>query len=245
MPSEQELLPLISQPREDLSAEYKDWLDLTDNRHRAVLAKAAIALANHGGGFIVIGFEESGGNLVSKPGPSQTPIFTQDAVNSAVRRYCSPDFHCEMYTVDHPKTAVKHPVIAVPGNLTVPVMSRRESKGTIVPNRCYVRKPGPRSEEPNTSDEWRTLLNRCIRAGRDEMLDAIRSIVHGQVTRGSHTRDTGNDLRDFCDAARERWQGLIASEPTESPARFPDGYYEMGFLLVGARPSAGPIFPGR
>lgn len=58
MPSIRELQPLISEPREELGVEYKDWLDLKTNEHKATLAKAAIALANHGGGFIVIGFAE-------------------------------------------------------------------------------------------------------------------------------------------------------------------------------------------
>lgn len=50
-----ELLPLVAEPREDLAAEYKGWLDLTETNHKAVLAKAAIAIANHGGGYIIIG----------------------------------------------------------------------------------------------------------------------------------------------------------------------------------------------
>ena len=56
MTSIRELQPLISEPREDLSVEYKSWLDLTRKEHKATLAKVAIALTNHGGGFIVIGF---------------------------------------------------------------------------------------------------------------------------------------------------------------------------------------------
>ena len=46
MPSIKDLEPLVSEPREDLSVEYKDWLDLTTNEHRATLAKAAIALGS-------------------------------------------------------------------------------------------------------------------------------------------------------------------------------------------------------
>ena len=49
---------LINEPRETLDVEVKEWLDLTDNDHRAMIAKEIIALANHGGGFLVIGFKE-------------------------------------------------------------------------------------------------------------------------------------------------------------------------------------------
>ena len=239
MPSEQELLSFITHPREDLYAEYKGWLDLSDNSHKAVLAKAAIALANHGGGFIVIGFPDDGGSPVSSQRPPEIPEITQDAVNSAVKRYSSTPFQCQLYNVEHPKTEVRHPVISVPGNLTAPVMSKRSHPGTIDQNRCYIRKPGPASEEPRTEEEWRTLLDRCIREGRNELLDALRSILHGHVKPSISSSDPLDDLTKFCEAGRERWSELVETEPDRSPARFPHGHYEMGFSLSGAQPLNG------
>ena len=106
-----------------------------------------------------------------------------------------------------------HPVIVVPGNLTVPVMSKRELQGVIQKNCCYIRKPGPRSEGPNTQEEWRTLLNRCVRANRDEMLDAIRAIVTGQVEAQNPVPNAADELRDFCAAAYARWQELASELP--------------------------------
>lgn len=238
MPSIRELQPLVSEPREDLSVEYKDWLNLTANEHRAILAKAAIALANHGGGFI-IGLAEDGSELHSQARPPDIPEITQDAVNAAIRRYATPEFHCEMDNVRHPDTNVEHPVITVPGNLTVPVMSKRDCENVITQNRCYIRKPGPRSEEPQTSEEWRELLDRCLRARREDMLEAIRSIVLGRVESQNPAPNALSDLQTYCNEARERWEELVASEPEESPARFPQGYYEMGFSLAGAQPANG------
>ena len=40
-----DLQPLISEPREDLAVEYKTWLDITQEKGKATLAKACIALA--------------------------------------------------------------------------------------------------------------------------------------------------------------------------------------------------------
>ena len=236
MPSEQELLPLITLPREDLSTEYKDWLDLSDNSHKAVLAKAAIALANHGGGFIVIGFAEDGGSLVSSQRPTEIPEITQDAVNSAVKRYSSSSFHCQLYNVIHPETGVDHLVISVPGNLAVPVMSKRSHPGAIDQHRYYIRKPEPASEEPRTEEEWRKLLTRCIQEGRNELLDALRSILHGHVEPSISSSDPLDDLTKFCKAGRERWRELTETEPHLSPAVFPHGHYEIGFSLSGAQP---------
>ena len=234
-----ELEPLVSEPREELGVEYKDWLDLTVNEHRATLAKAAIALANHGGGFIIIGFAERGSEWQSQRRPPNVPEITQDAVNAAIRRYATPEFHCGMDSVRHPNTNVEHPVITVPGALTVPVMSKRDCENVIARNRCYIRKPGPRSEEPQTSEEWRDLLNRCLRAGREDMLEAIRSIVSGRVEHQNPVPNALSELQTYCNEARERWRELVAGEPEESPARFPHGYYEMGFSLAGAQPANG------
>ena len=236
MASIEELQPFITEPREDLATEYKDWLDLTRNEHKATLAKAAIALANHGGGYIVLGFAEQVQSLKSRPRPKKIPEITQDSVNAAINRYAEPRFHCEMYNVLHPDTSVSHPVIIVPGTLTVPVMSRRDCQGVIASNCCYIRKSGPASEEPNKPEEWRTLLNRCVRANQDEMLESIRSIMTGRVEMQDSMPNVLNDLEDYSTAAHDRWEELVLDTPDDSPARFPHGYYEMAFSLVGATP---------
>jgi hypothetical protein len=237
VPSILELEPLIAEPREDLGVEHKGWLNLTLNDHKAVVAKAAIALANHGGGFIVIGLKEDGPELLSQVRPAAVPEITQDAINSAIRRFATPEFHCEMYGVKHPLTNVVHPVIVVPGTITVPVMCKRDCSDIIAQNRCYVRKAGPRSEEPRTAEEWRTLFNRCLRAGREDMLEAIRSIVSGRIEVPNTEPNALGLLGEFCNQAKNRWQELVEGEPQDSPSRFPNGYYEMGFGLVGASPT--------
>lgn len=239
MPSIQDLEPFIIEPREALDAEYKDWLDLSTNEHKATLAKAAIALVNHGGGYIILGFSEIQNELQSVARPTNIPIVTQDAINAAIRRYASPEFHCEMYIVAHPTTGVIHPVIVAPGTLTEPVMSKREYTGVIGLNKCYIRKPGPRSEEPQTGEEWRVLLQRCIRAGRDDMLEAIRSIVSGRIEAPNSAPNVLADLQLFTNDARARWEEITTAEQENSPAKFPHGYYEMSFSLVGSEPAQG------
>jgi hypothetical protein len=239
MPSIQDLEPLVTEPREDLSVEYKEWLDLTTNEHKAIIAKAAIALVNHGGGFIVLGMADEPSGLISRPRPAIVPEITQDAINAAIRRYVTPEFHAETYLVTHPTTGVVHPVVSLPSTLTQPVMSRRDCVGVIAQARCYIRKPGPRSEEPQTPEEWRSLLSRCVRAGRDDMLEAIRSIVSGRVQAQEVAPSALEALRAFCDEGRARWEELASSLPVDDAARLLHGFYEMGFSLVGATPAAG------
>ena len=96
------LLTLISEPREDLAFEYKNWLKLDQEKDKANLAKACIALANHGGGFLVLGFDEQSDSLISVPRPVDVVEITQDMVNSVIRSYANPEFHCELHKIRHP-----------------------------------------------------------------------------------------------------------------------------------------------
>ena len=52
------LSDFLIEPQESLEVEIKRWLNLSDSEHKANLAKAILAIANHGGGIIIIGFEE-------------------------------------------------------------------------------------------------------------------------------------------------------------------------------------------
>lgn len=227
---------LISYPREDLGIEHKGRLDLKSNEHRATLAKAAIALANHGGGYIVLGFVEHGSDLLSQPRSAELPAVTQDAVNEAIRRYADPEFHCPVDFVTHAQSGVEHPVVHVPGT-SVPVMARRDCSNVIAKHRCYIRKPGPRSEEPQTGDEWRRLLDRCVRSSRSAMLDAFRGIVEGSPE-SAPAPDEKAQLRSFCDDSRRRWEELVEQLPEGVAARFPFGWYEIGVSLLGGEPAA-------
>ena len=228
-----ELLALLDEPNETLTAEYKSWLDLGETRDRAVLAKAAIALANSGGGIIVLGMrhQEGKGPLESVPRPTEADPYTQDDVNQAINRFADPEFHCELSFAMHPITKVEHAFVRIPGNLTVPVMSRRDCEGAIAARRCYIRKPGPRSEEPLDAKEWRILLDRCVRAGRDEMMNAIRLALHGGAGQRAQPA-AGEALAAFTRTARLRWANLVEDLPANDPARFPHGHYTLGFEIL-------------
>ena len=110
------LVGLLANPRERLDVEIKSWLDLSDNRHRAKLAQAAIALANHGGGIIILGMKEdksqTSGYVSEK---SKCERYTGDQVNSAIGKYADPTFDCELHFACHPETAVEHAFLLVPG----------------------------------------------------------------------------------------------------------------------------------
>lgn len=227
---------LVTHASEDVGIEYKDWLDLTNESDKATLGKAAIALANHGGGYIVIGFRDRVFPLQSNPVPNGLPDITPDRVNEAIRRYANPEFQSQLDKVQHPDTSIYHPVVRIPAS-DIPVLCKRDNQTAGVGQyKIYVRKPGPRSEEPHTVEEWRTLLDRCVRARREDMLDAIRGIVSGVETREGE-QDLLGSLNTYCEDAFRRWQRVTEQEPPDSPLRFQYGFYEMGFALIGGTPT--------
>jgi Schlafen, AlbA_2 len=143
VPSQAELLRLLLEPNESLTLEYKSWLDLADNKGRATLAKAAIALANEGGGIIVLGMRAAeGAPLTSQVQPHRIGRYDQDAINAAVNRFAEPAIHCELSFAFHPETHVEHAFVSVAGGMKVPIMSKRDQQDEIMAQRCYVRKPG-------------------------------------------------------------------------------------------------------
>ena len=232
-----ELQPLISAPIEGLGAEYKSWLNLTEKDDRAKLVKAIIAMANHGGGYVILGMTEQDGTLCSVHPEEGIPIITQDSVNNAVRRYVEAPLHCAVYSIDHPDTDVSHPVVVVPSDTPFPVMAKASRGDILVKNRCYIRKPGPMSEEPHTSEEWRQFLGRCLQSRKQEMLEAIRGIVSGRVEPNKTQLDARDELRSFCADSHRRWENLIDSVDSQSPVRLANGWYEMGFFILVDAPA--------
>jgi predicted HTH transcriptional regulator len=147
---------LLRNPREALDIEIKAWLDLSEANDRANLAKAIIALANHGGGYLVVGLEQqSDGQFIPAPdAPADLAGLSQDAVQDAVHKYIEPPLQCRTEHVAHPENGTHFPIVAVPGGHRVPIRAKSGSPdGKLVKDRVYIRRPGPRSQEPQTSSE--------------------------------------------------------------------------------------------
>ena len=98
------LADLLRDPQETLDVEIKGWLDLARNQeHKATLAKALLALANHGGGYVIIGLTETDAGFATASGqPVSLDDYWQDIVNGIVHNYAEPAFHCSVHHVPHP-----------------------------------------------------------------------------------------------------------------------------------------------
>jgi hypothetical protein len=155
---------LLQNPYENLETEVKEWLDLTTAEHKSLLAKEIIALANHGGGNILIGFSEnSDGTFRPADGrPNDLVAWSQDSIQSIIAKYLDPEIQCKTHHRRNPLTGDLHPIITVPGGHRVPIYAKSGSPDnkTLLVTRTYIRRPGPSSEEPRTSIERDALFER-------------------------------------------------------------------------------------
>lgn len=236
---------LVTHPREELGIEIKGWLDLDNKVEQADMAKALLALANSGGGFVLCGFTEVDNEYVpTTPRPSDLSKYSQDAINGIVQSYAHPPFHCQVYHVRHPDTGLTYPVVRVPGGHRTPIRSQRDGpeQKHVRMNTYYIRRPGPKSEAPQTAQEWDDLIARCIRAAREELLDSIRHILTGyggQEPSGTPSPAnpetmTDNQLTSWIEQCLERFEALCREELVgEEPSRYAHGTWLVAYSVSG------------
>jgi hypothetical protein len=177
MGNPRDLERLVEHPREAPDCELKGWLDLDDARSAGTLAKACLALANSGGGYLMVGFEERPDGWTAVPSTT-VDRFTQDLLNDVVKKYADPAFHVEVHHIVHPTTRARHPVVIVPGGHPVPIRCRRGSAENVVTeNAYYIRRPGPASEMPRSAEEWSALVRRCVLADRDSLFRQLSAAL--------------------------------------------------------------------
>jgi hypothetical protein len=221
---------LVDYPRESLEVELKTWLDLGVEADRANVAQALLALANHGGGFVVLGLEErDGGWHRAAGGPPDESAYNQDTVNEIAKKYADPPFHCEVRRVvrDAP-----HLVIVVPGGQRVPVRARAGGPDNrhVKKDTYYIRRPGPESAPIQSGAEWDALLRRCLQAAKDEIADLIRAAMGGVATVPAVT--TEMRLAEWVEQSRGRLQTLIREELAhEKPNRYALGTWSFAYAL--------------
>src|ERR1700688_4591208 len=84
---------LVSNPRETLAHELKEWLDPGDDDDRANLLRAILAMRNHEfGGVIAIGISDDGAHQKEAPQFDLDSAYAQEAIQAIVSKHASRSF---------------------------------------------------------------------------------------------------------------------------------------------------------
>ena len=206
----------INNLSEGMDVEVKNWLNgLAKRDDRAKLAKEIIALANSGGGEIYVGFSDDGeGHPEIEPEPGEPDAFAQDRISGLIERYATPSFQCTVGLFRREGSGIDHPVITVPCEHRTPVWAKRggSDPSRLQAGTVYVRRPGGASEPARTQDDWERLLDRLVRARRDEMLDAIRDVLNPPGNIAVPDADLEEWDRECLKPWQERTDGLRAGD---------------------------------
>ena len=237
---------LVEAPCRALEIEYKSWRNLDHAEDRAELARDIAALANHGGGFIVFGFDER--TLT----PDDTDPFrtncTAERITAIVRAYLDPPVRCEVVPV-FSSASVVHPVVRVSGHGATPVCVRQD--GPVVAGAkliergaYYIRKhaptaagrhigmPVPQSLRIDVPQDWAPLIRRCVRRDREALLGMLDAAIEGRTT----TPAIAQRLLTWHRAARAAFQPLVPRSPiAEILAR---RHYALSYGFEHVRPEA-------
>jgi hypothetical protein len=234
------LIDLLDSPREDMAVEIKAWLDLDDKVVSADFARELLALANHGGGTVVFGFDDKpSGWSASGPCPYPDSAYSQDALNNLCKRHADPPFHCAVRRLMS-SLGNEHVVVEVPGGHRVPIRAKRGGPdgSKLRADVYYVRRPGPESAPANSPQAWDDLLRRYLQAQRDELLDGFRAIVlafggpGGEVLSMVQAPSEG-PLARWRRECQERLDALIAEESVdEQPSRYAAGTYSVAYQVL-------------
>jgi hypothetical protein len=226
-------------PTETLDFEVKQWLDMTDPEAHGTIAKALIALENHGGGFLLIGYKENAAKkLVPDPmRPGSMESYLTDAINAIIKKRAEPSFHVEVTLQQHPETKEEYPLIRVTGQSKVPVRSDSATPGgSLKQHVYYVRAPGPESRGPINAAEWDALLRRALLNQREEIVKVLRTFLTiGSDLIGSVPTNEQETLHTFAQACIKRWESLNESLPAEHPSKITLGQFSFAARVLGVR----------
>lgn len=233
---------LVDDPRERLEFEVKNWIEPGTDEGEAKIVKACLAMRNHGGGFLIIGFNNK--TYQPEPEPDYDPrtAFDTDKVNALVNRYASERFEVVVHFPT--RDGRTFPVLEAERGVEVPVATRREltttdssgaTKTLVKRNAFYVRSLEA-NNTPSTTEagpqDYRPLVKTCFDNREADIGSFLRRHLGergGEVERVfSGEGERRNPALEMLDSGRGRFQGLLEQRGRSLPDV---GSWEVGACL--------------
>ena len=240
---------LVDRPSESLSVELKRWIDPDHPEGVAKIVRAALALRNHNGGYLVIGFDNETLQPDKKGAPADVRhTFHIDKIQGIVSRFASEPFEVAVDFAERDGHA--YPVISIPPGIKTPVVAKADlplgNDRLIATNDVYVRSLRA-NNTPSTAKaswkDWPDLVEMCFDNREADIGRFLRRHL------GSLSPATMRDLleslgaavapqappeelvRAYLEQSGERFRTAVQERGTTVP---PHGAWEAALVVVGA-----------
>jgi hypothetical protein len=236
-----DLSDLVAGKSEDLGVEYKAWMDTNEPEARGKLARHIAALANHGGGYLVFGVDDTTREPMGETILDRR-LFSQGAIAGIVRRYLDPRVAIRVEAAEH--AGVSYPVDVVPGLGARPIVAvadgPQDAKGRRVGIRVgeiYIRSAGPESTLVRSPDDWNALLERCLRHRADLLGNILRQSIARPGRPGAQANDllraTMDATADDFTSQTQQLAAMVGANDQERVQKAGSAFSALGYALIG------------
>jgi len=229
-----EIQDLVDSPSETLHVELKAWINIADEVARAKTARHLAALANHGGGYLIIGFNDDGTQAV--PPPGDVTVYTRDAITGIIDRYLVPAFQCDCFLVSRTDGSQTYPVVRVSSHKSVPICSKKDGPQDAKNNpegirkgRYYIRVPGPKSVAIETPEQWRELIHRCVVNERESLLRSFNALISGPQSKSVAEPAW---LANWHDQQHQQYLAALSKAKHPWPVSIAENHYQFSYRIV-------------
>jgi len=175
-------LALVYAGLETPGFDYKERLELETKEGCACLAKDIIAMANWGGGTIVVGFRESEPGQFTPIGVdvAKLPLFEPTRLNKAISEFLDPSVSVSVRRVADGKHIFA--VLNIPGITDTIIFAKKENPhASLYKGRIYSRTSRMESAELQSADEVRRLIARLHEVNKGDATKHVLTIRPGHL----------------------------------------------------------------
>lgn len=239
---------LIERPVESLSVELKRWLDPAQDEHKVKIIKAALALRNHGGGYLVIGFD----NETLQPDIHNVTAdvrgsFHLDIIQGIISKYASEPFEI---SVEFPeRDGQAYPVIVIPSGVRTPVAAKSTlnagDRSKIETGDVYIRSLNSNNTPSSTKagwKDWPAIVEKCFDNREADIGRFLRRHLSGvtpellrefatSLQKGIRPEPTTEELlQAIIEEGQERYSQVVANRNLILPEH---GTWETALKILG------------
>lgn len=243
---------LVNRPSESLSVELKRWIDPASPEGMSKIVRAVLALRNHGGGYLIVGFD----NETLQPDVKNVladvqSAFHVDKIQGLISRFSSEPFEI---AVEFPEREGQiYPVIVVPPGVKTPVASKSDLRNgntkLISTDDVYVRSLRANNTPSTTKagwKDWPTIVEVCFDNREADIGRFLRRHLSGLkpetvrefaavMAKGMEPETSVEELlKEYLQEGAARIQQVIEERAIKLPAH---GTWEVALLILGDVPA--------